>query len=185
MHTRPILLCFAAALTALAALGCTMDPWLQRAFPIHYWEEIGHYAEKRDLDPHLLAAIIAVESSFRPDAVSARGARGLMQLMPNTAMWAALQLDMDVSLVDLFEPEVNIAIGSWYLDYLRTELPTPTAWLAAYNAGQGNVRRWLHNGTWDGQWHTADSIPYAETRRYIRRVLYTREFYQRLYANIW
>lgn len=172
-------------LLLVTATGCSMQPLLQRAFPLYYEDLIGYHANLWALDPYLVTAVIAVESSFRPDAVSPRGAQGLMQLMPQTADWVATQLHHSVEHDDVFDPAVNIALGTWYLHYLRTQLPTAASWLAAYNAGQGNVRRWLENGTWDGTMASLQEIPFAETRRYLRRVFYTWEFYQSIYPETW
>ena len=165
--------------------GCSIQPLIQRAFPLYYQDLISQYAELRALDPYLVTAVIAVESSFRPEAVSPRGAKGLMQLMPDTANWAAHQERRPLENGDLFDPDLNIALGTWYLKYLQTQLPTGASWLAAYNAGQGNVRRWLETGVWDGTMTSLHEVPFAETRRYLRRVFYTWEFYQNIYPDIW
>ena len=158
---------------------------LQRAFPLHYADLIVYHADRWDLDPYLVAAVIAVESSFRPEVVSHQGAIGLMQLMPDTATWAGQMVRSPVETEHLLDPETNIALGSWYLQYLRAQFSTTASWLAAYNAGQGNVRRWLEQGIWDGSLATVDNVPFPETRRYLRRVYYTWEFYENIYPDIW
>ena len=128
------------------------------------------------LDPALVAAVIRVESNFRPDAVSRRGARGLMQVMPATAGYI-LERSGRQELNDLEErllnPRFNIELGTWYLAYLIDYYDGDiTISLAAYNAGLGKVDRWLKDSTWDGTLDNSHQIPYAETKNYVQRVHY-------------
>jgi soluble lytic murein transglycosylase-like protein len=113
---------------------------------------VGEAAQRHGLDPALVMAVIGVESGFQPEAVSPKGAQGLMQLMPGTAR--------DMGVTDPFDPAANLDGGSRYLSSLvaRYEGDLAKA-LAAYNAGMGAVAR--HRGV----------PPYAETRRYVREVL--------------
>src|SRR5690625_943595 len=95
-------------------------PLLKQAFPIPFAEAILQAAEETGTEPLLLVAIMRVESSFNPNAVSPKGAKGLMQVMPSTGTWVAEQLGMtnfDVSSLD--DPEINIQIGAWYFAYLQ------------------------------------------------------------------
>jgi soluble lytic murein transglycosylase-like protein len=109
-------------------------------------------AQRHGLDPALVSAVVAVESGFQPQAVSAKGAQGLMQLMPRTAR--------EMGVADPFDPAANLDGGSRYLSSLVARYDGDlTRALAAYNAGMGAVAR--HGGV----------PPYAETRRYVRKVL--------------
>jgi len=106
-----------------------------------------------------------------------------MQLMPSTAAWAAEKAGLtSYQQQDLFQPDVNIRLGTWYLANLlqvsRQNLPVA---LAAYNGGQGNVENWLQAGTWDGTLENVNKIPFGETRRYVIKVLKQYEIYSRLY----
>ena len=152
-------------------------------YPRHYHEEVLQAANNRDLDPNLLFAIIKVESKFNEKAVSDRGAIGLMQVMPTTGSWAAENITLSTfDYEDLFIPEINIALGTWYLDYLMDEFDEDLALtLAAYNAGQGNVRKWVENGTWDGDLETLDQVPYSETEKYVENVIYNYRRYNEIY----
>ncbi len=169
--------------TALALYGAG---WLAavRLFPLHYDDLIAAEARRNGLDPLLLAAVIRVESGFRPDALSSVGARGLMQVVPETGAWAARQMGWpDFHPERLFDPAVNIPIGAWYLASLRREFGgrLPAA-LAAYNGGRQNVRLWLDSGRWDGGAASVDAIPFPETRHFVRRVLLNYRVYRWLYG---
>jgi len=158
-------------------------PYLGRLYyRFDHREEIQSLAQIYELEPKLIAAVIHVESKFDPSAESPKGARGLMQIMPTTGIWAAAALNWDEFSADqLFDPWVNLQIGCWYLASLRDEFSNMTMALAAYNAGRGNVRKWLALEIWDGSWEKAEKIPFAETREYIFKVYRTLNHYQKLY----
>lgn len=160
-------------------------PLLQVFYPLAYQDIIAEQAQKRNQDPFLLAAIINVESKWRSDATSPKGAVGLMQLMPATAEWIAQQQGIDFAIDDLYDPKINITLGSWYIYYLSEQFPTFAAALAAYNAGPGNVRRWLEEETWNGELANVSDIPFWETRAYVQKISNTWSFYQKLYENQW
>ena len=153
------------------------------AYPMPYEETIHQEAAANALDPYLLAAVIKTESDFRADAVSPKGAVGLMQIMPETGQWIALQSGMSDFTQDmLFEPEVNIRLGAWYLANLYEEFDNQTVTtLAAYNGGRGNVNKWLAETKWTGELRTLDSVPYIETRNFVRKVLWHEKLFRYLY----
>ena len=158
--------------------------WFWRVFyPLPYKQEIVEVAVNSGVDPFLLAAVVKVESGFDPYACSEVGAVGLMQVMPSTASWAAQQMELvDYHEDLLYRPEVNLLIGSWYLSDLLEEFDgNMAAALAAYNAGRGNVGKWLRSGQWKGTKSDVDNIPFPETRIYIKSVLRNYEIYQYLY----
>ena len=162
-----------------------IKPMLQYIYPIRYADIIGESGMTLGIDPFLIAAMVQVESSFRPDVVSSKGAVGLMQIMPETAVWLGQQKGISVQVENLTNPEENIQLGTLYLDYLLKRFPTECSALAAYNGGQGNVRRWLEEGQWDGYFRSVSQIPFKETRTYVRRVIFTREFYRYIYNHNW
>lgn len=172
---RIVMMLIAGALLALFALM-----FLRAYYPFPYRESVERYALEYQIDPLLIASIMRVESSFNPHAVSPKGARGLMQLMPETAQWVASQMDMEEFDVDmLFDPEVNVAMGAWYLADLRRLFDGHTVLaLAAYNGGRGNVRRWLSEQAWSGEVESLDDIPFPETRAYVDKVLSTYTMYR-------
>ncbi|WP_258359617.1 lytic transglycosylase domain-containing protein [Moorella sulfitireducens (nom. illeg.)] len=153
-------------------------------YPLPYLEFIVEYAHQEGLDPLLVAAVTRVESKFYPRAQSAEGARGLMQLMPETARLAAGQLGLAYDPERLFSPEYNLRLGSWYLAELLREFGDLNPALAAYNGGRGNVHNWLEKGVWDGSTRNLDQIPFPETREFVRRVLYDYRVYRTLYPGV-
>lgn len=156
-------------------------------YPIHYQAEIRENAAKYQLDPFLIAAIIRVESNYNPNIESHKGAFGIMQLMPDTSTWIIETGHFAKSFERALDnPAVSIQLGSWYLSWLHKQYKGNTyAAVAGYNAGQGNVNKWLQNKDWDGTLEHAEMIPYGETRHYVQRVMYYQEKYKRLYGELW
>ena len=153
--------------------------------PLEYADWIVQYAMEQDLDPALVSAVILCESSYNPQAVSRLGARGLMQLMEDTAGWIAHKLDEDdasYTFDRLFEPETNIRFGTWYLGYLSRRFGgDATKIVCAYHAGQGNVDAWLKNPEYSSDGVTLDVIPTSDTAAYASRVLRARDVYRKYY----
>jgi soluble lytic murein transglycosylase len=159
---------------------------LQRFYyPFPYQSLIFKYAAVYEQDPYLLAAIIKAESNFDFQAVSTKGARGLMQIMPETGDWIAGQLGYASFKKDqLFEPETNIKFGAWYLADLDREYDDSTIlMLAAYNGGRGNVSDWIEGKDLSGSVNTIDQIPFPETRDYVKKVLSYHKKYIDLYGQ--
>jgi soluble lytic murein transglycosylase len=154
----------------------TSPPWYERLrYPLRYSEYVRVHAQRHGLDPALLAAVIYQESKFRPSAKSSSGAIGLMQLTPETARGIAIRTHGDAFHTnDLYNPEINIRYGAWYLDNLFKKYGDERLVLAAYNAGQGNVDRWRANG---------ESIQFAETRAYVERVEDVKDIYRRAWRS--
>jgi soluble lytic murein transglycosylase len=179
----------AVAVSGLA-IALAIAPWADQAvqqvtLPLRHDDIIRQQADDKDLDPALIAGVIFAESHFR-DQTSHAGAKGLMQLMPDTADYIA-QKSGGTAFVqgDLATPQVNIAYGSWYLRYLLDKYDgREVLALAAYNAGQGNVDAWLADvGARGERFRAADHIPFPETRDYVEKVLAAREDYRREYAR--
>ncbi|MFZ5651947.1 MAG: lytic transglycosylase domain-containing protein [Bacillota bacterium] len=151
--------------------------------PIPYRNTIFREAANTGIDGFLLAAMVKTESNFEPGAVSVKGARGLMQIMPETGRWVAGRRGMPNYSPDLlFNPEYNIKIGSLYVAELYKEYNGDTVLvLAAYNAGHGNVNKWIEEDYWTGKRGNIDQIPFPETRQFIRKVLFYQQAYRYLY----
>ncbi|MDN5345513.1 MAG: soluble lytic murein transglycosylase [Clostridia bacterium] len=141
------------------------------------------YARQEGVDPLLVAAVTRVESKFYPGARSDQGARGLMQLMPDTARLAAGHLGLPYDPEKLFNPEYNLRLGTWYLAALLREFHDLAPALAAYNGGRGNVHNWLERGVWDGSSRNLRQIPFPETRAFVRQVLQNYRIYRFLYPG--
>ncbi|WP_353892671.1 lytic transglycosylase domain-containing protein [Proteinivorax hydrogeniformans] len=167
--------------TLVFALHQTNIIW-RYLYPTDYKDLVYEYSYKNDLDPYLVFSIIKVESKFQEDAVSRRGALGLMQLMPDTAKWIAEQKGVNLKSEDeILKPEVNIALGTWYLKHLIDNYDDKNVAIASYNAGRGNVKKWLDEGVWDGSLKLANEIPFAETREYVYKVNIAYQKYKEIY----
>ncbi len=148
--------------------------WFERIrYPLHYEQIVRGHAKNYDLDPALLAAVIYQESKFRADAKSSSGAIGLMQLRPQTAEGIAIRTGgTHFQVSDLYNPEINVRYGSWYLRHLLDKYGDEKDALAAYNAGQRNVDEWRAEGK---------DIQFPETRAYVDRVEHLKGVYARAY----
>ncbi len=162
----------------------TFPKWITVFYPQPNRDIVFSEAYESKVDPYLVFAIIRAESKFQTAAESPAGARGLMQIMPDTAQWIAEQQGVtDYSTIDLHDPQDNIQLGCWYLSNLIEEfngnLPLV---VAAYNAGRGTVSEWVASGQWNGDPGQLDQIPFEETRRYVKNVLKNYEAYQEIYT---
>lgn len=161
----------------------TFPKWITVFYPLPHKALVEKYAATYQVDPYLVFAMIRTESQFQTEATSSRGARGLMQLMPDTARWAAQHVGIaNYNENMLTDPEINIQLGCWYLADLSREFQNRTPLvIAAYNAGRGNVREWLVSGVWDGSEENVKTIPFLETRNHVKRVLNDYEVYRTIY----
>ena len=155
------------------------------AYPMVYRDLIEQYAEANNLRPAYVAAIILNESSYRTDAESSVGARGLMQLMPDTAEWIAGKLDVEnYSFAMMYDAETNLRFGTWYLGYLgKLFQGDPTLVACAFHAGQGEVRGWLSDPSLseDGVTLKLENLADGPTKSYAGRVTRDYGIYQALY----
>lgn len=169
---RLFFLVFAGAVLGAAFLATDVQrpDWFQRIrYPLEYEQIIRGHARNYRLDPALIAAVIYQESKFDTDARSDSGAVGLMQLLPATAQGIALRTGgTRFRPEDLYDPEINVRYGSWYLRHMLDKYGQERWALAAYNAGQTNVDRWRRERT---------GIEFEETRRYVERVFELRRIY--------
>ncbi|HEY8631274.1 MAG TPA: lytic transglycosylase domain-containing protein [Gaiellaceae bacterium] len=170
-----LVLLVGALLATFATLQSSKPGWWERLwYPLPYQQIVRGHAHNYDLDPALLAAVIYQESKFKADARSTSGAIGLMQLLPDTAKGIALHTGGSRFRVeDLYNPEINVRYGAWYLRHLLLKYHDERDALAAYNAGQDNVDRWRRVGK---------GIQFAETRAYVVRVEELKRIYRRAYG---
>ena len=175
-----IILCIVAILFGVFRI---QDMVLKMIYPQKYAELVNQYAEENDLDPLLVFAIIKAESNFDEDVVSNSGAVGLMQLMESTAQEMADDLAIEIPTKEaLFDPELNIQIGTYYFAYLLG-ICEGNIYLAltAYNAGIGNVNTWIEEGIIREDGSDIENIPYKETNNYVRKIVRDYRIYQDLY----
>lgn len=150
--------------------------------PFPYRPAIVAAARQNQLNPYFVAAVVRVESGFRPTVVSRRGAVGLMQLMPSSAEWVASKSGLPEH-PDLTDPRANIRLGTWYLKYLlKTYHNNPVLALAAYNGGPATVDGWLEKGVLSPSETGYNRIPYPETANFVRRVTQFEQTYRWMYG---
>lgn len=147
-----------------------------------YSEFVEKYAKENNVDSLLIYAIIKAESNFDDEAVSSKGATGLMQLMTNTAEEVATNESIElVSKDTLLDPETNIRLGVKYFADLIATFHDEAVSLAAYNAGMGTVQKWIEEGIIQADGSDIENIPYNETNMYVRKILKDYDIYKQLY----
>jgi soluble lytic murein transglycosylase len=187
---RRRLLLLAGVVVSATIAAVVMAPWADKAvhelaLPLRHEDIIRQQAARKHLDPALVAGVIYVESRF-VDRTSHAGAKGLMQLMPQTADYIAGKSGgTRFRQGDLATPQINIAYGTWYLRYLSDKYHgNQVLTLAAYNAGEGKVDEWWSSASARGErFDVARHIPFAETRDYVQRVLDAKRAYRRQYGR--
>ncbi len=175
-------------LLALAGVGALYGADLLEGarYKLEYRDLIERYSAEQSLDPALVASMIYNESRFNPSAVSRIGARGLMQIMPETGEWLAGKFGeaADYAPDRLFDANTNLRYGCWYLGYLSRLFGGDMVKMAAgYHAGQNRVARWLEDRSISPDGHTlpVDKIPFADTKQYVERVVKAHAIYQKRY----
>ncbi|MBI3050423.1 MAG: transglycosylase SLT domain-containing protein [Acidobacteria bacterium] len=156
---------------------------LRVIFPLDYWPLIRKYSEAHRLDPYLMTALIAQESTFTADVRSPANAVGLMQLIPATGRRYAGKLGIRFSTRALTQPETNIRLGMRYFRDLMDRFGASHYALAGYNAGERRVARWIAERPGLAQDEFIDDIPFLETQNYVKRILGTADDYRRLYGG--
>jgi soluble lytic murein transglycosylase len=158
---------------------------LKHFYPLTYSEYVEKYSVEYGVDKNLVYSVIKAESGFDPKAVSPREAKGLMQILDSTGEWAAEKIKIEnFENSMLLEPETNIRIGCWYIARLLKQYNQDIELaLAAYNAGSGNVSKWLKDNSISSDGKTLDRIPFEETENYVGKIKKYNNIYKRLYGN--
>ena len=165
------------AVTALFAL-----PYIKKMiYPMFYEEYIRKYSSEFNVPQELVCAVIYTESRFDKEAESAVGAKGLMQLMPETHGWIAKRLKEETGESQIKNPEINIKYGTYYLSYLYERFEDWNTVVAAYNAGPNKVSQWLIDDNYSNDGKRLNKIPFAETDDYVNRVFSAEKQYKDLY----
>jgi soluble lytic murein transglycosylase len=158
---------------------------LRTIFPVDHWDLISTYAASHGLDPFLMTALVAQESTFQVDVRSSANAYGLMQIIPGTGRRLARTLGIGPFRTSLLvDPEVNVRMGMRYFADLLAEFADPAPALASYNAGEHRVRVWLRERPGMARDEFIDDIPFPETQNYVKRILGTVEDYRLLYPHL-
>lgn len=156
---------------------------LKKIYKTNYSEYVYKYSQENDIDPLLTFAIIKAESNFNRNIKSKSGAIGLMQLMESTAIEQAEEVNEEIIVTEsLYNPEINIKIGTKYYSKLMKKYNNNMLLaLAAYNAGIGNVDKWLKEGIIKEDGSDIENIPFKETNNYVRKIVRDYKIYQNLY----
>ena len=161
------------------------DEFWKLAFPLPYRADLERYSRQNDIDPYLLAALARQESEFNPKAVSVASARGLTQLLPSTGRELSRRLRIKpYSTARLFQPQLNLQLGSYYLKSVADSLEGRwEAALAAYNAGLSRAKTWSTWGEFREPAEFVETVPFSQTHDYIQIVLRNADIYRRLYGK--
>ena len=146
---------------------------------LRYSDTVTMYSFKYNVDANLILAVIKAESNYNENALSNKGAIGLMQIMPSTGEYISLKLNENFNENMLFSTETNIKYGTYYLSYLINKFNSIDLVIAAYNAGEGNVLYWLSKYSVDGE--KLDKIPFKETENYLSKVKKYYSDYKKFY----
>lgn len=180
---KKILMLIVALLVLVNALFFGAIYYGGNNYPINYIEEIQKYSDEYGVDPKVVLAIMRVESNFKSDATSKVNAKGLMQILPDTAKHIAKLMQVDVNSLDLNDPETNIKIGTYYIKYLTQNFSNMDTVYAAYNGGIGSVNTWLKDAKYSNDGVTLYNIPSSETKHYVYKVNKALKAYEILYGK--
>jgi len=167
--------------TILIVIFANKNTIMKMFYIIKYSEYVEKYSKEYVVDKYLIYACIKAESNFNEKAESKKGAKGLMQLMDSTGQEIAKGLNMTIDNDDLFEPEINIKLGTKYVSRMLQKYENTELALAAYNAGSGNVDSWINSGKIKADGSDAENIPFKETNNYVRKILKDYRIYKELY----
>ena len=183
---KRLILIITVVLIVVFLLFITGKSVLKLLFPIQHIEAVSEACQAFDLDPYLVLSLIKAESNFVSDAESGKGAVGLMQITASTGEWIAEKLTIDNYYFELLkEPQTNIYMGSWYLAYLLEKYNDDEMLaLCSYNAGGGNVDKWLTDTDLSPDGKTLQYIPFKETKTYVKKINQFKQIYRYLYPKL-
>lgn len=178
-----LIIIFLLIFVGLVLLNSTW--FLKLFYPMPYKDVVDNLTDEYNVETNIIYSIMKAESKFKKSAESPKGAKGLMQVVPGTALWVAEELNLEgYNDQMLFDPQYNIKIGTWYYSYLLKQFNgNNVAAIASYNGGETNVKKWLKKGVWSGTVDDVQNIPFKETRNYVLKVLMNEKMYQKLYGN--
>ena len=152
--------------------------------PLKYENDIKKVCTKFEISVPLFCSLIDTESGFNPNAKSSAGAVGLTQILPSTAQYICTKNNLDFSNFDLYNPADNLYLGAMYLHYLLNKFDDTYTALAAYNAGMGNVEKWLYDSNYSIDGSKIKTTPYEETNRYITKINNNLKIYKFIYKEL-
>ena len=158
---------------------------LKMIYPIKYSNYVETYSEKYDVDKYFIYAMIKAESNFNERALSNSKAIGLMQILEDTAFEMAEDVDLgELTEEELYNPDTNINLGVKYFSYLLKQFDNNyNLAIIAYNAGIGNVQKWIEQGIIQEDGSDLENVPFKETNNYVRKILNNYKMYEKIYEG--
>ncbi|MBP3369740.1 MAG: lytic transglycosylase domain-containing protein [Clostridia bacterium] len=174
---------FLISLALAVAINFVWGTVEKKLHPDEYRDIVEKYAAEYNIPAYIIFAVIETESGFDNEATSSAGAMGLMQMMPSTFEWltSSDHLGENLSPNSLYDPEVSIRYGTYYLKYLFEKFYNWDTVFAAYNGGEGNVVKWLSDPEYSDGNGNLTYIPFKETRNYVKKVNKAKDYYKNTY----
>ena len=167
-------------LIIIAIIIVARELMMKQLYKKEYSEYVSKYSQVYGVEEDLVYAIIKAVSNFNPEAVSHQNAQGLMQLMYATAEEVAEKSGIELTEENILDPEININIGTKYISELLEKYECTEVALAAYNAGSGNVDKWIKDGVIQSDGSDIENIPFKETNTYVRKIMRDYKIYQEI-----
>jgi soluble lytic murein transglycosylase-like protein/outer membrane protein assembly factor BamD (BamD/ComL family) len=157
---------------------------MSATYPVLYKNELLRFAKSRNIDPRFVLSIMKQESSFKANAKSASAARGLLQLVMDTALKYNKQCGLpSLQAEQLYTPEININIGSYYIGELKRQFSIYEAIAASYNGGEDNAQRWLNRSKPKENAIFTSEVGFSESKNYVFKVMNNYRVYRELYTE--
>lgn len=177
-NAKKLLIVLVAIILIIIVAICINKLMIKILYKKDYSEYVSKYSLAYEVDKNLIYALIKAESNFEADAASLKGAQGLMQLMYSTAEDVAKKNGIELTEENILNPDININIGTKYISTLLEKYECVEIALAAYNAGSGNVDKWISNGKIKADGSDIENIPFKETNNYVRKIMRDYKIYQ-------
>ena len=179
-NAKKLLILLVAIILTIIVVTCINKLMIKMLYKKEYSEYIEKYSREYKVDKNLIYALIKAESKFKVEAISTKDAQGLMQLMYSTAEDVAKKNGIELTEENILDPDININIGTKYISTLLEKYECVEVALAAYNAGSGNVDKWIANGTIKEDGSDIENIPFKETNNYVRKIMRDYKIYKEL-----
>ena len=170
-NAKKLLIILVAIILIIIVAICINKLMIKTLYKKDYSEHVIKYSQKYGVDENLIYALIKAESNFDAEAVSNKNAQGLMQLMFSTAEEVANQNGIELTEENILNPDININIGTKYISTLLEKYECVELAIAAYNAGIGNVDKWIEKGVIKSDGSDIENIPFKETNTYVRKIM--------------
>jgi len=168
---KKLLIALVVIIIIILVVICINKLMIKILYKKEYSEYVSKYSQQYGVDENLIYALIKAESNFEVSAVSNKNAKGLMQLMPSTADDVARKCEIELTDDNILQPDININLGTKYISTLLEKYECMEVALAAYNAGSGNVDKWIDNGTIKADGSDIENVPFKETNTYVRKIM--------------